>query len=379
MKIKLTTITPVHISTRNSYTLLEGIVSGNIFYKLDPFSFIDSEEKLREFTNWLEKESNPKLSEFLNRDNSSIKEKCIYKANCNYSEDDISEIMECIKSGNIPYIPGTSVKGCIRTILLWWWIKSNPKENFFFLKEELKKITRTRKGKLAKMLGEEIIKKIFNCSANPKNSDAKYDILRFLLVSDFSATDYTLSINRVNVYSFGKGKKKTFFIEGVEGEFIGEIKLNIPLMRRCINNKEFSLLWDKLSFFGFNEEELTNYEEERLNSIFINHFEKLCKEYYKWCLEKEEHLKEYIKYPNELMENSNFIRIGFGTGTIYKTVIKLIEERNAKIFLDIVNNFKLGKYPRMLANNKLNPPFPKTCKVLDNGHPLGWLKWEKSC
>ena len=68
--------------------------------------------------------------------------------------------MECIKSGNIPYIPGTSVKGCIRTILLWWWIKSNPKENFFFLKEELKKINRTRKGKLAKVLGEEIIKKI---------------------------------------------------------------------------------------------------------------------------------------------------------------------------------------------------------------------------
>ncbi len=80
----------------------------------------------------------------------------------------------------------------------------------------------------------------------------------------------------------------------------------------------------------------------------------------------------------QLNNSNNLIRVGFGVGTMYQTLIKLIEEEDIELAEQIVNKFKLGKFKRRIdsrTGTKLTPPYPTSIEFTEDGKPLGWLKW----
>ncbi|OYT33598.1 MAG: type III-A CRISPR-associated RAMP protein Csm5, partial [Candidatus Aenigmarchaeota archaeon ex4484_52] len=145
-----------------------------------------------------------------------------------------NEIREQIKTKNIPYIPGTSIKGAIRTALLWYYAKNNFNDLKNILETELN--NKTNK----KFIGNKFVDTCFNLNYSKK--DAKYDLLKFLEVSDFMPDEQNknMKIDKIETYAlakkkvnFRKGVIKKFesigfkqYIETLNGNFTGTIKLS---------------------------------------------------------------------------------------------------------------------------------------------------------
>jgi len=119
----------------------------------------------------------------------------------------------------------------------------------------------------------------------------------------------------------------------------------------------------------------------------INHLIEVIGEFNEWCLSKEIELcrkannaKEFLKELEGLgrqNKTESLIRIGFGSGTIYQTLIKRIEEEDVGIVQNIVNEVQLGKNKRKIdfkTNKNLYPPYPKTLEFTRTNKPLGWLR-----
>ena len=70
------------------------------------------------------------------------------------------------------------------------------------------------------------------------------------------------------------------------------------------------------------------------------------------------------------------IRLGAGVGTLYQTMMGLIEEHDPDLALAFINSFRLGKYDRTIVDRKeLDTPYPKSIEFTTNKKPVGWLAW----
>jgi len=398
MEIKLETLTPVHAGTGNSYGKAEFITEDNelrriIFSRLyDSLSEEQREELLLELE---EKEFN--LDEVVRKNKIRVSEDMIlYRALMKSSPS--REIREQIKTNNVPYIPGSSIKGSIRTALLWKFIC----ENYDNLRDKINScIYKTLRSNLPlekkkKNICNEFISKVFQL--NDRKYDAKYDLLKFLHVSDFMPNEEDASkiieIEKIVGYSLKRdnkfenwaiirtrrGNRKVSLINYLEVvekdmEFNGSISLN-PLIKVALeNNQEYPLLKDKLEILGLDE---SNLEEEKM----LTHIKNTLREFNKWAIDKEIELCRKVSNGRnfcevlESIDTGNSIRIGFGVGTTYQTLIKLIEEKDVDLAQRIVNTLRLGKFSRNIKENKLTPPYPKSIEFTSQKEPLGWMRFE---
>ncbi|MEX2684747.1 MAG: hypothetical protein Q6373_024455, partial [Candidatus Sigynarchaeota archaeon] len=68
------------------------------------------------------------------------------------------------------------------------------------------------------------------------------------------------------------------------------------------------------------------------------------------------------------------LRVGFGVGTLYQTIMMLLEREAPDLACKIANTIARPP-PRYLNNNKIEPVYPKTYETLESsGQPLGWLE-----
>lgn len=385
MEIKLKTLTPVHIGTGNSYGMEGFIVENNKLKRIIFSKFYDSLS---------EKQKNELLSE-LERENFSLNE-FVKKKNIKISEDTVlhsistkfipNKVREQIKANNIPYIPGSSIKGAIRTALLWRYLHNNFNSLRILLEKSIEEILydkklrpKEKKGKI----GNNFVSSVFTTKNN--NFDARYDILKFLYVSDFIPKDYELVIENVKTYSLKNSKlEKHFnnFVETITGSFYGTISLSPQIKVALENGEEYPLLKDKLKILGLHENDLDNLELAGVEKKMINYIKETLTEFNKWALKKEIELCEKANNGKlfverlKRIETENSIRVGFSIGTTYQTLIKMIEERDVRLARDIVNNLRLGgRSNREIENNRLSPPYPKSIEFTQQGEPLGWLKF----
>ena len=399
MEIKLETLSPVHIGTGNSYGKAEFITEDNelrriIFSRLyDSLSEEQREELLSELE---EKEFN--LDEVVRKNKIRVSEDMIlYRALMKSSPS--REIREQIKTNNIPYIPGSSIKGSIRTAFLWKFIC----EDYDNLKDKINScIYKTLRSNLPlekkkKNICNEFISKVFQL--NDRKYDAKYDLLKFLHVSDFMPNEEDASkiieIEKIVGYSLKRdnkfenwamiktrrGNRKVSLINYLEIvkkgiEFNGSISLNPQIKSALENNQEHPLLKDKLEILGLDE---GNLEEEKM----LTHIKNTLREFNNWAIDKEIELCRKASNGRNFCEvlrgidTGNSIRVGFGVGTTYQTLIKLIEEKDVNLAQRIVNALRLGKFSRNIKGNKLIPPYPKSIEFTQQDEPLGWMRFEQ--
>lgn len=395
VELILETITPVHVGTGHKYSGAEFVLKDKTLYRvsLDKLLKKLTLEQIDDLTERLE-DRNFSLTDFLNDKNIALSEIKRYASGFEGPRTP-REIAEHIKTNNRAYIPGSSIKGIIRGALLWHATKNKMDELIGVISRDMERIKRQD---LKKRIGMGFVEDIFRVDDKTKkqnmNYDAKYDLLKFLEVADFMPVDYNLNIEDVKTYSLKKegyfgnwtiirGDKKFLnqFVESIskKGIFKGTIKLSPQIKEVLKNEVEYPLLKEKLHILGLKSD---------LNEAdMINHLIEVIGEFNEWCLSKEIELcrkannaKEFL---NELEglgrqnKTESLIRIGFGSGTIYQTLIKRIEEEDVGIAQNIVNEVPLGKNKRKIdfkTNKNLYPPYPKTLEFTRTNKPLGWLR-----
>ena len=270
-----------------------------------------------------------------------------------------------------PYIPGSSIKGSLRTSIMYVILKRMKESarrkilDEFVLERinEYKKDPRGRKGyarfreKFKKWFAEKLDKSIFKSFAlkGKRGYDAHYDILRYLKISDSTPlSKNSLRVEEVKIYSVGyhEGFKRwSIFIECVSPGAEFEFELNIDK--------------DTLGEFKKDNPRIPyDIDVEELYNILLHPLE-AAKEKASDLLEEEKvFFLQHTKLGNVLRfegEEPNF-RLGWGQGLLGTSIDLLLPQ---KVRQELRNTF---------FKNCGATPAPKSRRLImnDKGQTLGW-------
>ncbi|EDM23130.1 type III-A CRISPR-associated RAMP protein Csm5 [Caminibacter mediatlanticus] len=241
MKVKFEVITPIFSGSGEDYYPNEFFIMNDEIYFLDKNKFLDKivkEDKLDEF---IKVSSNiDDLLDFIdeNADESVASDKLYADSEV---IDDLLETTSRPISAFIkekfefkPIIPGSTLKGVIRTALLDYAVSKQKKEIEEIANKDISNLD-------AKTL-EAIV--FCNGSRNKRGQlflDPTKDILKALFVSDLKPINYTLKAIKPKNKPYKKNKLNSIpvIIESlVNGEFEGDIRIDKSLINRDENLRE---------------------------------------------------------------------------------------------------------------------------------------------
>jgi CRISPR-associated protein Csm5 len=339
---KITLLAPVHIGTGEKYTKNIDYFSdgtGTHLIEIEKFFQALTASQINELTNHMN------IIEFMERNKI---DKTIYKKK-KISSMQISaqEINRFIKdSFEIPYIPGSSLKGALRTVIGQRLFKEQ-KIQFNFSQKSPKEWAYT-----------ELNKKIFG-------KDPNHDFLKGFMVVDsfFEPSDITLQL--VKVFTL-KGNKK------LEVKLTNRDNPNSEMKIYCEFLKDTATSQVKIKIDDFflapSVMEKLNISLDRKQSL--ENLREIANSYAKERIEKElafysmqEELKPVTQFYQRLQktleerqEDSFILNIGWGTGWGFKTGDYIEDEDLEKVRY----RYKLGR----IINNSLVKPFPKSRKII---------------
>jgi CRISPR type III-A-associated RAMP protein Csm5 len=254
-----------------------------------------------------------------------------------------------------PYIPGSSIKGSLRTALLSILIAEEP--DFVEKTENLKK----QKGFGTKQ------KEFFDDGKLIKHylgSDPNHNLMRLLRVGDahFGETECNL-INTVN-----------------KGHNEWSIKKSINQYAECIapgQQTQFAVRifdYGKLAGNRIHKNREILYDDSLIGHIKKFTENKINNELAFWADQTVgDEVVEYIESLNELeilskglKDNEALLRIGFGGGFPATTGDWAYDHLTDKDYDDLIYSLRHPKYERLL--------FPKTRKFTEIGYPIGFIK-----
>ncbi|OQB98136.1 MAG: RAMP superfamily protein [Candidatus Hydrogenedentes bacterium ADurb.Bin101] len=290
------------------------------------------------------------------------------------------EVREFIKDPfGKAYLPGSSLKGCLRTALAYTLVKADAM-NMKLVDDLLENNQARREWAFSKMSAD-----LF---CGDGKGDAKADILKTLLVRDSEPLDFNAwgAMTYVRVMNDYRGRfdvksgmpiRLETIMPGkgaIQIPFSVNLRLMeldrqdaLPLLQRAGKGKALSLLQNKETFENalrlfskaLLEHELAFYQQYRQNAApGLEFIQRLMKD--------------------QQDNNSIYLDLGFSTGWHTKTIGMALDEKDIS---DIRAHF--GKYDTDRPNKNMGSPgvnlFPKTrkwAKTADGYRPLGWIKLE---
>lgn len=378
MKVTLKTRSPVHIGTGLVYFPNEYVTSrkkdGTSFVsRIDQgkFSAALTESQRDLFIEQLDE--NFRMTEFFKHNYLVPMNLRRYLVENRSGHQDPPEIKECIKTADVPYIPGSSLKGAIRTALLWWHAKDDSQFTDIIDQE----LQEDRNGRKKRSIGSTYVDQVFACNNPGRKSDPKYDLLRFFQVSDCMPDENKTSIESISTYSLQNSSRfqnKPFqiYAECVNGTFSGSIG-GLDQIKNVVSHRDYPRLKEKISLLGMDN-------PSDLNAIPV-HLKKIVSEWSRWCLLKEnalinkdKELLDLLSPVKSWISESPHIRVGFGVGTLYQTMIGLLEEQDPNLAVQLIDKYKLArKHSHKTRHEEIDPPYPKTLEFTVDGDPMGWL------
>ena len=380
-KYKLETITPVHIGSGETLNHIDGYYANGRWYRIDldkvlvhpnaDINTLTSEMSQRDF----------RWSDYFSRHSMNHAELSTYSLLCSQSPE-TTDIREAIKSvGSRPYIPGSSIKGAIRTMLLSDLINNDENEELLN-KSSAHLNTEINKGPKASRRSEnpagDIEKKAFGRNPN-------YDLLRALQVSDTEPlesdalaieTAWTVTLNQKGelVQKIDNGREYKNFVEVIQG--VKSLTFTLKIDDWLFDDPAYTTL-------GFND---TQYGA--IQSIFD-----VCYSANKNLIQQEttfydnDDFSSIYKFYNGL-NNTNesltggvfMLQIGWGTGYHANTVTSLFTQGDdAPVdMMALRERYRLGRSRSNQHQPYDSREFPKTRRVLYRGQnpiaPLGWVK-----
>lgn len=361
MKAKITVLSPVHIGSGKG----ELIYDYDFIFDNGFFHIIDHEKMFEQIdeTSLLSDSIDVHISKLLK---SNQYKKCSkYSLYCiEKNIGSIDKIYDHIKDVHSrPYIPGSSIKGAIRTALAYAMINGgitnlNIKDMLVY----------TRDNRLINQKADdETEKRLFGESPKHDGKDANYDIMRALHISDTKGLSKGIVLSKVGVYSIRDNQLSS---------------KNMSTYREVIpKNKEleFSIKLDKKMLSDEMFKEL-NFSTEKIE--YLEKYPEYCNAFAEKIIENE--IKFYSKYDrnnvisfyDKLKEQFSvidkqkqfFLQMSWGTGWRAKTIDLAMD---IDTFNDVINEFNLdkGSSPNV---------FPKTRRLTERGNvpemPLGWVR-----
>jgi len=365
--MKLTVVSPLHIGSGNELTVIDIVpVTEKTLAVLDKEKLFeelikrgaDVEELLSELRNCQQLGDEYIWRMYLGKYNVPIEEVLKYTLPVVGGIGSRSvRIREFIKTNGKPYIPGSSVKGAIRTAIFYYVALNNQRELDGFLKYLTGRDTRVSR----EQADDELEKLIFGHSKG--RYEPKNDPMRALIVRDTEPFGLR-HLKMFSVTTVGGEKGIPQYVEGIE-EITLDVDIHVDgdILREGLNNKAFN---------GLLANEISN--KESFENLIWTAIDKFSKE----IVSYETSSKEIMKYGGFKDSVRRFysklsgieghkLRVGWGSGWYSMTIGSLFI--GTFFFDQIRKKFKLGMNPR---TKKLSKDFPKTRRVA-NGKPMGWV------
>ena len=378
-KYQLETLTPVHIGTGETLNFMDGCYADGRWYHIDldkvlkhpstDINALTSEMAQRNF----------RWQRYLQQRNMNPTDFSAYSLPCQQSPE-AGDIREAIKTpDNRPYIPGSTLKGALRTVLLSEFIikDDNLFENSLAYLQNLinqKARDNPRRETPAKKIEQDAF-----------GRDPNHDLLRALQVSDTEtlASD-TLEIGMAWTVTLNENERLVQKIDNRQEykNFVQQIQPKQKLT--------FTLKIDELLF---REQEHRRLRFSDLQKNILQDFANACRSDTDTLMKDERsffdyyHFTEIANLYDELIElnerlskDAFMLQIGWGTGYHANTVTAIFtddDESPDDLLTDLRNRFRLGE-SRSQRGDYDEREFPKTRRILYQGQnpiaPLGWIK-----
>ncbi len=279
-----------------------------------------------------------------------------------------SELKSCIKDVyDRPYIPGSSLKGAIRTALAWAGFQERnlkPSKDVLY-----------QKRKEAGQIFERIL----------FGGDSNHSIMRALQVSDLTIdSEHDKPGGGLKVFNAQVITKKSsgspIQIEAIRKGvcFCGTIKVDNFLFPEAKNSSPYAREVKSKLEFGKHADWFTTICD-RANRNSMERIERLLQ----W-FSKVDGGDKVTNFYNDLLnlkigDNEALIQLGWGTGWDGMTFGALLQE-DPFLFEQIVSKFNMSKPSKSGISRQPGEPFPKSRRVIThNGAsyaPLGWVMVE---
>lgn len=353
--LHLTTLSPIHIGSGKSYSCCEFVpakdkLNGKIIKRVDltNYYFSLSDDKKDNFLASLTN-SNFKLEQF----DKKIKKDFVRYQCIDNSHDSFKNVQEHIKTSDKLYIPGSSIKGAIRTAIFYDLLNEEDMDKIG------KDISSNRRNN--SFLSDGLLKKHFTSGFG---NDAQNNIFRFMQVADTTTTKLP-KIEQVLIImaSNGRRKNKSYSIKSNIKSYLETIDTNKNFKSRLTTTFD-SNIYRKLKLEDKSEILNLNY----LKDVLFKFSQDLI--YYEMDFAD----KYDIDYLSKFYENLNkkntvdapLLKIGAGSGLMATSIAMKLKEHNSASFDRVRNSFK----------RRYEFEFPKSRKVTKQKKPFGWVKLE---
>ena len=378
-KYQLETITPVHIGSGETLNQIDGYYANGRWYHIDldrilahpsaDINALTSEMSQRGF----------RWGDYLSQQNMDPAELSAYSLACPQSPEE-TEIREAIKTvNNCPYIPGSTLKGAIRTALLGDILSRNDEVFNENNQRFINIVNQTPRGNpRTEHPAREIEKNVFG-------KDPNHDLLRTLQISDTTpietdaleiGTAWTVTLNSDEqlVQKIDRGRHYKNFVQ------------QIPAGKRLT----FTLKIDELLLREAEKKRLNfkDFQEQNLKSIAA-----ACRSLSADMLATEleffdiydldEVAQFYIKLEDSskhFRKDTFLLQIGWGTGYHANTITGVFANSfnpHQEMWLKLRKRFRLGE-SRSRRGQYDAREFPKTRRVLYHGqNPISTFGWVK--
>jgi len=419
MTIRVKTLAPLHIGCGESYSGLNYILDKNLLYYIEPdkmFAFLKEQKKIEEYVQWIETESDKianieqnrpardadkeEKKEFNKRLNSvknafilkqfsqknritldSFKKMECYHLILRDRIYDSAEVQRFIHQQNHPYLPGTEIKGAIRTAILFDAIEKDHR-NYEWLKKEIIRFGDDFKNEISRVenqkkpdkrtkeflnkrmadISEALQERILNSSAHRK--DAKYDILKYLFISDSNLVQAQDKLEIAHVEPFNTRFSKTFqeYVKPHETFEFKDLKVN-----------QYPLMKEKLGFTEQQNKYVSKIEEiarccHDFSEALLNHeieFFKKCK--------KDDIVNQLNIISRENTIENPVLRIGKDEGYLSLTMGLVVKKNDCELYENVLIHATKGTSYDSRSGGLL----PKTRKIVyydGKEYTSGWIK-----
>jgi len=386
-QIRIEAVTPVFIGKGEEITPFDYVLTEDRFAVFDVQKYFKKKAgKVEEF--YRKVNSNPgefSLSDFLSSDRAdrdcwkySVKSSVLIKK---ILEDSIKtkkpemSVKSHIKDDltGKPYIPGSSLKGAIRTAFLYNILRNNKNH----VKKHMEKLIREAKN--ASFQEKKFIeKKLKNPSflSEPFRgicdiaNDAQKDLFKLLNIADSSPEEDCLELNLIDTYSFDKYKNYRTVYETIKKgtTFHTSININEYLLHDKFRH---TISWDNSSSMNIKKLfQVINFFTLDILDHEIWFFENLKGNFPVKIKEFYENFNEEV---GEAKDNTAYLSIGQGSGWHKMTAGILLKECLEE------EDFKELRFALKLAPNRTDFPYPKSRKLImgkpgEGVSPVGWIK-----
>jgi len=243
-----------------------------------------------------------------------------------------------------PYIPGSTIKGLIRTAIFYDYVM---KKGINYIQNAVKVIRKNYKLTIDDIITDVI--------SDNRKKDISKDPFRFLSIQDVNITEDRVSIEQESLFNIDTSPYPGNVIEVIiEDSFTEVFKIKIR-----INEEQFTAL-------GMNDDLIEYFNEEKILEVLHNYSRDLLEEeinYFKVHNYREfntqEIVKELKKYEEINTKETPVIRIGKSTGYLSHTIGLAVKKLDPRYYEGEFLN-QVVKPPK--RNEKYS--FPKTRKFI---------------